>query len=233
MRIHSLEHVPFEDSAHIGVWARGKRYAVTRTAFYRNETLPELNALDALVIMGGPMNVYEYRLYPWLRREKEFISEAIAGGKVVIGVCLGAQLVANVLGGRIIRNPHKEIGWFEVSLTPEAQNSAVFSRLPQTFNPFHWHGDTFTIPPGAQRMAGSHACAKQAFQYGRNVFGLQFHLEYSRESIEKMLAEDELKEAGDFIQTPDQMRTDVDQKVNRSRELLYQFLDAIEEKVNL
>ena len=115
MRIHSLEHEPFEGLANIEVWAKSRGYSISRTLLFNNEELPDISDFDWLVIMGGSMNIYEEEKYPWLREEKDFIAEAIAAKKIVLGVCLGSQLAADVLGGRVSRNKYKEIGWFPVS----------------------------------------------------------------------------------------------------------------------
>jgi GMP synthase-like glutamine amidotransferase len=151
------------------------------------------------------MNIYEEDKFPWLKKEKEFIAKAIADHKILLGVCLGSQLIADVLGGKVSKNQYKEIGWFPVSLTREARNSSIFSSLPVTFTAFHWHGDTFNIPHGAARVAQSEGCANQAFEFGR-VIGLQFHLEYSKKSIDLMFqnCSDELVD-GKYIQTPNEI----------------------------
>jgi GMP synthase-like glutamine amidotransferase len=169
MRLHSLEHEPFEGLANIEVWAKNRGHSISRTLLFNNEELPDIDDFDWLVIMGGSMNIYEEEKYPWLREEKNFIAEAIAGKKIVLGICLGSQLIADVLGGNVSKNKYKEIGWFPVSLTADAKNSPVFSTLPRKFAAFHWHGDTFKIPPGAVRIAESEGCANQAFEYGRVI----------------------------------------------------------------
>ena len=205
MRIHSLEHEPFEGLANIEVWAKNRGHSISRTQLFKNEELPCISDFDWLVIMGGSMNIYEEDKFPWLKREKEFIDKAIAANKILLGVCLGSQLIADVLGGKVSKNQHKEIGWFPVSLTREAENSSIFSSLPGTFTAFHWHGDTFKIPRGAKRMAQSEGCMNQAFECGRAI-GLQFHLEYSKKSIDMMFRNcgDELVD-GKYIQTPDEI----------------------------
>lgn len=227
MRIHYLQHVAFEDAANIGVWARKQGHAIRATRLDRDEPLPPLESFDWLVVMGGPMNIYEHERYPWLVREKRFLAEAIDAGKLVLGICLGAQLAADALGGRVARNNQKEIGWFPVSLSPEASHSPVFQTLPQRFLAFHWHGDTFSIPPGARHMAQSEACANQAFQYGDRVIGLQFHLDYSLASIEKMIEHcgEELVDAA-FIQASPSVLADA-QRVQMTQGLLDRFLDAM------
>jgi len=227
MRIHSLEHEPFEGLANIEVWAKNRGHSISRTLLFNNEELPDIDDFDWLVIMGGSMNIYEEEKYPWLREEKNFIAEAIAGKKIVLGVCLGSQLIADVLGGRVSRNKYKEIGWFPVSLTADAKNSSIFSKFPSRFTAFHWHGDTFKIPPGAARIAQSEGCANQAFEYGR-VIGLQFHIEYSIDSINLMLqnCEDEIVE-GKYIQAEDEIASHIS-NVREMNKLLNLLLDNIE-----
>jgi GMP synthase-like glutamine amidotransferase len=227
MRIHSLEHEPFEGLANIEVWAKKKGHSISRTLLFNNEELPDIDDFDWLVIMGGSMNIYEEEKYPWLREEKNFIAEAIAGKKIALGVCLGSQLIADVLGGRVSKNRYKEIGWLPVSLTREAKNSFIFSTFPNRFTAFHWHGDTFRIPPGAARMAESEGCANQAFEYGR-VIGLQFHIEYSVDSINLMLQNcaDELVE-GKYIQAVDEIVSHIS-NVREINKLLNLLLDNIE-----
>jgi GMP synthase-like glutamine amidotransferase len=205
LRIHYLQHVPFEDLANIERWAKSRGHDISRTRLFSDEPFPERSNFDWLMVMGGPMNIYEHERYPWLEGEKEFIRQAIAAGKIVLGICLGAQLMADVLGGSVIANEHKEIGWFEVRLTGEGRSSPLFSALPDRFTAFHWHGDTFQIPPGAVRTAESRACANQAFVQGKAV-GLQFHLESSQESLDHLLENcaDELRD-GPFVQREEEL----------------------------
>lgn len=195
MKVHCLTHVPFEDAASIEIWAEDRGFPLRYTRLYENEPLPPPESFDLLTVMGGLMNVYEHDRYPWLVEEKQFLQKVIDAGKKVLGICLGAQLLADVLGGKVTKNPYKEIGWHDVSLTDQADQSPVISSvLPQRLTVFQWHGDTFQIPSGAIHLAENQACSNQAFQYGAHVLALQFHLEYTRESIEKMLyfCDDEL-----------------------------------------
>ena len=227
MRIHCLQHVAFEDAANILPWAADRGHAVTATRLDLDEPLPEPSAFDWLVVLGGPMNIYEHEAHPWLVREKHFLRAAIRRGAGVLGVCLGAQLATDVLGGKVTRNPQKEIGWFPVSLTEEGVRAPWFRGFPPSFTAFHWHGDTFSIPPGAVRLAASQACANQAFQYGRRVLGLQFHLDYSPESIGKMIAHcgEELA-TGPTVQQAAQLRAEPG-RVAGIQGLLDRLLDAM------
>ncbi len=229
MRIHSLEHEPFEGLANIEVWAKNKGHSISRTLLFNNEELPEMNDFDWLVIMGGSMNIYEEEKYPWLAREKKFIEDAIAHKKIVLGVCLGAQLIADVLGGKVTKNKYSEIGWYPVNLTKEARNSSIFSALPSEFTAFHWHGDTFKIPHGAVRIAETEGCANQAFEYDNGrVTGLQFHLDYSEKSINLMFKNcgDEIVK-GKYIQKPDEIVSRIG-NVFKIQRLLNLLLDNME-----
>lgn len=174
MIVHSLEHQSYEGPGKIADWAHARGHALTRTALYAGERPPPLAAFDLLVIMGGSMNIYEHRNHPWLVAEKEFISHAIAAGKPILGICLGAQLLADALGGKVFQNAEKEIGWWPIRVF---DRSPPFAAFPEQLTVMHWHGDTFTLPPGARRVAESDACAQQAFVHGDRVVGLQFHLE--------------------------------------------------------
>lgn len=225
MKLHCLAHVPFEDAANIGLWAQDRGHTLAYTRFFRGDPLPAVDSFDMLAIMGGLMNIYEHNAYPWLVTEKAFIKQAIDAGKKVIGICLGAQLIADCLGGEITRNPQKEIGWHRIDLTETGQKTSLFSGLPRRMDVFQWHGDTFSIPPEAIHLASNPVCANQAFLYRNHVLGLQFHLEYSRESIEKMLTHcaDELVEAP-YINDPEAIRAGCD-KIPQTTEWLYTIMD--------
>ncbi len=230
MRIHSIEHEPTEGLANIEVWARNKGHSVSRTLVFKNENLPQMSDFDWLIIMGGYMNIYEEEKYPWLVIEKKFIAEAIIYKKLVLGICLGSQLIADVLGGKVSKNRYSELGWFPVSLTREAGTSSVFSTLPSKFIAFHRHSDTFDIPPGAVRTAENEACENQAFEHGR-VIGLQFHPEYSAESILRIFKKsyDEPVE-GKYIQKRDEIVSKIS-NVHEMNKILNLLLDNIERQL--
>lgn len=206
MHIHYLQHVPFEGPGNILDWVQRGGHTLGATRFYCGEPLPAVETLDLLVVMGGPMNVYEEARYSWLADEKRFIEQAIAAGRRVLGVCLGAQLVADVLGAKVYANADKEIGWFPVEATQAASESGLFAAFPRQIDVFHWHGDTFDIPAGAMHVAHSAGCANQAFVYDERVVGLQFHLETTPASAQKIIAHcaDEIVD-GRFIQSPQVM----------------------------
>jgi GMP synthase (glutamine-hydrolysing) len=168
-------------------WLRGRGHALACTRLHAGDPLPDLGRVDWLIVMGGPMNIYEDARYPWLAPERRFIRNAIQAGKNVLGICLGAQLVADALGGKVHAGSQKEIGWFPVRRTQEAPRSSPSSPLPGEFEAFHWHGDTFNLPAGAIRLAASEACANQAFAHGERVLGLQFHLEMTPGAAKRLI----------------------------------------------
>ncbi len=174
MKVHSLEHQSYEGPGRIADWVRARGHTLTRTALYAGELLPPPQDFDLLVVMGGSMNIYQHRDHPWLVGEKRFLAEVLAAGKPVLGICLGAQLLVDALGGKVFQNAEKEIGWWPVRVF---DRRAPFATFPETLTVMHWHGDTFSLPPGARTVAESAGCAQQAFVQGDHVVGLQFHLE--------------------------------------------------------
>lgn len=186
VRAHYFQHVPFEGLGCIEPWLRAAAYDITSTRFFETAELPDLNDIDLLVVMGGSMSVNDESLLPWLGQEKDFIRRAIQANKPVLGVCLGAQLIASAMGARVYPNREKEIGWFPVHAVPSS-DSSVF-RFPSSVEVFHWHGETFDLPHEAVRLARSDGCENQAFQIGRSVIGLQFHLETTPEAARDIVA---------------------------------------------
>ena len=227
MNIHYLQHVPFENLGSMGAWAHRHGHQVRATHLYRGEQAPAVENFDWLIVMGGPMGVHDEAEYPWLADEKRVIEQAIAAGKRVLGVCLGAQLVACVLGACVYRNAEKEIGWFPIQLTGQAAKSALFSDLPKTQDVFHWHGDTFDLPVGAIHVARSEACENQAFVLDERVIGLQFHLETTQQSARGLIqnCRNELVSAR-FIQTAEEMLAD-GQRFTRINRTMEQMLDRL------
>lgn len=187
MRVHFLQHVPFETPAFIGRWASQQGYSLATTMASQSQIFPTTNDFDALVILGGPMSVYDD--FSFLEREKKLIDDAIREGKKVLGVCLGAQLIASVLGASVYAGEEKEIGWFPVRLTDAAETSSLLKGVPEQFLPLHWHGDTFDLPKGATLLASSELTPNQAFSLGTTVLALQFHLEMEKEDASIMVKE--------------------------------------------
>jgi len=185
MNIHYIQHVPFEGLGSMAPWLTGNGHSIACTALWNDDPLPSLQDLDVLIIMGGPMSVYDDPLYPWLTREKTFIRQAILEQKIVIGICLGAQLLAAVLGAEVYRNQWQEIGWFPVRVAPSFAQWLQRPVAP-ALTVFHWHGDTFTLPPGAVNHLDSAACPHQLFTVGDRVIGIQFHPEATPAAVQDM-----------------------------------------------
>ena len=185
MRVHYLQHVPFEGLGSIESWLESAGYSITSTQLYESASLPELEQVDLLIAMGGPMSVNDEDEYPWLVLEKKFIRDAINAGKPVLGICLGAQLIASAMGAKIYKNAETEIGWFPLQGLSHVSDSLF--RFPSSTQVFHWHGETFDLPAGATLLASSDGCVNQAFQLGAAVIGLQFHLETTLESVKDLV----------------------------------------------
>jgi GMP synthase-like glutamine amidotransferase len=159
---------------------------------HAGDAVPSHDSFSHLVVLGGPMAVYEMSQYPYLVRETALIEEAIRAEKPVLGVCLGAQMLAHVLGARVYAGGKKEIGWYEVSITDEGMKDPFFSGLSvdgkAKAQVFQWHGDTFDLPWGAARLASSDLYPNQAFRYGSAVYALQFHIEVTPKIVREWLA---------------------------------------------
>lgn len=182
MKAHILQHVPFEEPGVIAQWLEQRGAQLGYTRFYDSDPapLPDPGSIDLLVVMGGPMSVNDEDFFPWLADEKRFIAQAVAQGVAVLGICLGAQLIASAHGARVVASEEREIGWFDV--VGETASTAAF-RFPERVTVLHWHGETFDLPAGALRLASSAACVNQAFQLGERTIGLQFHLEMTAETL--------------------------------------------------
>jgi GMP synthase-like glutamine amidotransferase len=230
MKIHCIQHVKFENLGTIAEWIETRKYSLSTTYLYANENFPDLDKFDILVIMGGPMNIYEYEKYPWLREEKAFIKKAIFTGKSVLGICLGAQLLADVLNAEVFKNNYTEIGWFPVFTVEQATSEIPFLKnIPEKFTAFHWHGDTFNLPEDARRLFSSKACVNQGFIYKDRAIGLQFHLEMSNRTIGNVIenCKSELIE-GKYIQKEEEM-LDKGSLLKESKLLMFRLLDNLEE----
>jgi len=225
MRIHCLQHVSFEGPAAFLHWAKFKGHTFTTTKFYEDEEVPDLTSLDWLLVMGGPMNIYEEDIHPWLAEEKRFIHNAILAGKTVIGVCLGAQLIANALGGKVYAG-EQEIGWFPITFSDAAKGSETFGFLPEQMTVFHWHGDTFTLPPQAIHIAESEGCRNQAFLYNDRVLGVQFHFEMTEASVRDVVQNNGEQSSGKYVQPVEEITTMHDhfQTINNA---LFGILDRL------
>lgn len=227
MKWQCLQHAPFEGPAYLQSWVHRRGHSLQETKLWTGVSLPALDSFDGLFILGGPMNVYQENRHPWLREEKALISRAVEAGKAILGICLGAQLLSVVLGGRVSRNPFQEIGWHPVEVTPQGRETRFFSGFPQRFLAFHWHGDRLAIPRGAIHAATSSGCAEQAFVYRDHVVALQFHLESTPESISELIryCGDEIT-PGPFVQEPALLRKQTG-PLETAHSLLDRLLDTL------
>ncbi|WP_234571072.1 type 1 glutamine amidotransferase [Rhodohalobacter sp. 614A] len=226
MRAHYLQHVSFEGLGTIEAWLLDQGFEITGTRFFESTILPDPNDIDVLIIMGGPMSVNEEEKYPWLVEEKKFIREMIDTGKPILGICLGAQLIASALGSKVYPNSEKEIGWFPVtSVLPETSSCFTF---PYSLSVFHWHGETFDLPKEATLLAGSNACKNQAFQIGPSVIGLQFHLEMTPDVVQALVANcrDELVPST-FVQSEQEILSANANRYKITREVMNRLLSYL------
>ncbi len=189
LRIHWLQHVPFEGLGYIEPWAERHGHALSCTRLHAGDPLPTLDDFDWLIIMGGPMGVYEADQHPFIAAEIALIAAAITAGKRVLGICLGAQLMAAALGARVFPSGQREIGWFAVEPAPGSAASPFGGALTGPLTVFHWHGDTFDLPAGAVRLAHSRICAQQGFGVGSRVLALQFHPEIDPPGVAALAGE--------------------------------------------
>jgi len=187
MNLLIVKHVDIEGPGLIEDCLRQEKIPYQVLSLESGLHLPKLDNLTHIVVLGGPMNVYEEDRYPFLIEEDLFIKEAIQRGKSILGICLGAQLIAKALGAKVFKASVKEIGWYDISLTRIGSIDPFFSHLPRTFSVFQWHGDTFEIPHGAILIATSSVVSHQAFRYGDNAYGLQFHLEVTQDIIREWM----------------------------------------------
>ncbi|MBC8080725.1 MAG: type 1 glutamine amidotransferase [Gorillibacterium sp.] len=246
MNIHAVLHMDYEGLGAIECWLVERGHDLSKTKLYLGDTLPAVDSFDWLIVMGGAMNIYEEEAYPWLIAEKALIREALKQNKKVLGICLGAQLLADALDAKVLKNKVKEIGWYPIQFTPEARvlldagyvhheptglldAEPVHHWTSESLTVFHWHGDTFELPQGAIPLAASEGCSNQAFIYGENAIGLQFHLEMEESDIERLIQHglDELVD-GPYIQTAEEIGLLTRKHAPAATKLLHSLLLGLE-----
>lgn len=226
MKIHCVRHEPFEGLASIEDWITTNNGHLTYTYTYMNQQFPEEIDFDLLIIMGGTASTYDESAHSWLPEEKEFIGKALKKNKKIIGICLGAQLLANVLGAKIYPGKKKEIGWFPIQMNSDILEEFPF--LPAEKEVFHWHGDTFDLPPDSIRLASSEATINQGFIYNKCVWGLQFHLEMTEKSLQSIVrgASIHLSSPEEYVQSAEYILSQTS-SMSSNQELIYKILDYL------
>jgi len=217
MRIQLIEHDPQDFSrTNISLWAADKGYRVNQVFICNNEALPPLDSFDWLMVMGGSPHAWDAAGNAWLQTEKDFVNAALAAGKMILGICFGAQLLAEALGGELFPNPHREIGWHEVALSQQGRESFLFQGIPPAFVTFHWHDDHFSLPQSCTRLARSQATENQAFvDRERPLVGLQFHPEYTRRMVAYYAREHSQDwTTDDYVSTKDEVLAQTDEIPN-------------------
>ncbi len=228
-----IKHVEVEGPGLIEYCLRKEKIPYRIINLQGGDPLPKLDPLSLIILLGGPMNVYEEDRYAFLKDEDLFIKEAIQRGKFILGICLGAQLIAKALGAKVFKAPVKEIGWFDVSLTEIGLQDPLFSYLPKTFPVFQWHEDTFEIPRSAKLIATSSSVPHQAFRYADNAYGLQFHLEVTEEMIQEWMRtyEEELKGSQPPLFSKLKILTDTEIEIETYTRRGMQFLESFIKQV--
>jgi GMP synthase (glutamine-hydrolysing) len=187
MHIHFILHASFEKPGYIDTWIAKNGYTSSATSPYKGERLPSGDDFDFLIIMGGPQSPTNLTEFPYLKDEIYFTQKAIENNKSILGICLGAQIIGEALGAKTDRSPHKEVGAFPISLTPDGLLDPIFKHFPQQFEVMHWHNDMPGVPDAAVILAESAGCPRQVVRYGEKIYGLQCHLEMTPELIKEML----------------------------------------------
>jgi GMP synthase-like glutamine amidotransferase len=231
MRWHCLQHLPDEGPGYAANWLAANGHTLTFTRLFEPyPSFPSLTEFDGLLILGGAMSVHDEASFPWLREEKAFLQQVLRAGKVTLAICLGAQLVAQALGGEVRRNPEPEIGYWTVRFSAKALLHPLLRGWPDKATVLHWHMDTFTVPPGAVRVGMSAGCAAQGFVWGDGIIGLQFHPEMTEEMVDNLIQfeDHEAAEEQEFVQTAAQIRAKL-KSGWKGRKLLEQLLENLVE----
>ncbi|MDJ0624157.1 MAG: type 1 glutamine amidotransferase [Desulfocapsaceae bacterium] len=230
-KLHIFQHVDFEGPALIGEWARKFNHDISTTRFFAGDPFPDMASFDMLIVLGGPMGVHDTRQHLWLEAEIDYLKKVMAEQTPILGVCLGAQLLAKALGASVYSGKHKEIGWLPIELHQKSFPVELQRFLPDDPVVFHWHGDTFDLPANSVALASSAATPNQAFLHGDRVIGLQFHLETTKEAIISLVdnCSDEIDNSP-YVKTATQMLADI-QHIEGNRILLDGILEYLNNRI--
>lgn len=233
MRVHYLQHVAFEGLAVMESALKEVGHQLTSTHLYNNQQLPVVNDIDWLIIMGGPMGICDENNYPWLKEEKQFVKEMINAEKIVLGICLGAQLIADALGAKVYKNKTEEIGWFNITRSAQINGTILSDIIPEDLQVFQWHGDTFDLPDNANLIAESEACKNQGFIYDDRVVALQFHLETTLKSATSLIENCRGEYGGSWDKQRESHMLSNSQRFINSNQVMFSMLKALANKHNM
>lgn len=205
MRIHVLRHVPYEGLGCLRAPLTAEGHSIRDAGAWEPDAFPSLDTFDMLIVLGGPMGVCDAEPAPWMQQERRFLTEAVEAGRAVLGICLGGQLLASVLGAEVRRHRYPEIGWHPLSPTVAGAAGPLAPFFEPGVRVMQWHFDIFEIPSDAVRLCGSAACANQAFAWGDRVLALQFHPEMTRDEVATVLERDGTAPEGPFVQSAEEM----------------------------
>lgn len=232
MKILFVIHAEFEKPGYIEIWAKKQGHHTQEVNPYKGEKLPDAKSFDFLIVMGGPQSPLEIDKFPYLSDEIKLIKQAIKNKKRILGVCLGAQLIGEALGGTTERSPNREIGAYPIELFKEAQYDPVFRRFSEKFTVMHWHSDMPGIPKGGVLLAKSKGCPRQIFRYGDRIYGFQCHLELTKELVRKMIecCPDDLK-PGTYIMSKEELMKINYSQINSKIENILDYLASLPELI--
>jgi len=231
MKIHIIQHESFESTAAFDTWTQNKNHEVSYTKVFQGDTLPQTPDFDFLIVMGGsqcPATTVEECSYFDTKKEISFIKNAIDHDKIVLGVCLGAQLIGEALGAKYHHSPNSEIGVFEVSLTDAGTKDPIISQFPNNFLVGHWHNDMPGLTDDTEILATSDGCPRQIVRYSQKVYGFQCHFEFNLDAIKGMIKNcpADLEKSSQYIQNEQDMLKQDYEPINK---LLFKFLDYMED----
>ena len=235
LRVHYFQHIAGEGFGSCYDYLKAHQAKITATEFFalpvdlplELEALPDIDEVDLLIIMGGTMSVNDEANYPWLKLEKRWLRRYLSAGKPAIGLCLGAQLIANALGASVSRNQHQELGWMDVGRVSHIPEN--YFQIPEKINIMQWHSETFEIPRGGVRLAQNNVCQNQMYQIGRNVLGFQFHPEMTPHALQLLIEneEDSAVFNGEYVQPIAELKKTIKSKFEEGNQLLNRAIEYV------